>query len=146
MTVNTLPAVTDNDYAEIAVTENTEDFLLNDEPIELMTNAQAAKVAASEMSLTLGQTEAKGSAVDVPVLDSSGSENSGIVGNTSMTDSSDDKRESPSLVSHAVLALRPRKMHVKLGFPSDYFIYERDDDFHRWDKLFPAITREQVKQ
>ncbi|KAJ2612013.1 hypothetical protein H4S08_002887 [Coemansia sp. RSA 1365] len=146
MTVNTLPAVTDNDYAEIAVTENTEDFLLNDEPIELMTDAQAAKVAASEMSPTLGQTEAKGSAVDVPVLDSSGSKNSGIVGNTSMTDSSNAKRESPSSVSRAVPVWHPRKMRIKLGFPSDYFIYKQDDDFHCWDKLFLAITCEQVKQ
>ncbi|KAJ2840480.1 hypothetical protein FBU31_000378 [Coemansia sp. 'formosensis'] len=40
--------------------------------------------------------------------------------------------------------IQPRKMRVKLGLPADYFVKDRDADFHKWNALYPAVTCEEV--
>ncbi|KAJ2811152.1 hypothetical protein H4S07_002241 [Coemansia furcata] len=40
--------------------------------------------------------------------------------------------------------IQPQKMRIKLGLPADYFVKDRDADFHKWNDLYPAVTREEV--
>ncbi|KAJ1955452.1 hypothetical protein GGI12_005554, partial [Dipsacomyces acuminosporus] len=39
-----------------------------------------------------------------------------------------------------------RKMRVRMGLPAGFFVHDRDDDFYKWDALYPAVEREDVVQ
>ncbi|KAJ2083271.1 hypothetical protein H4R24_000918 [Coemansia sp. RSA 988] len=137
--------VTDNDYAEITVPVHAEDFRSIDELIELVTDVQAAETIARTAGITLGRAEAERPIDNVPAIRSSGINTDRDTGDTTIADSGVIKRESPTSVQRVLSALRPRKMCAKLEYPSDYFVHKRDNHFHRWNNMFLAVSREQVK-
>ncbi|KAJ2805420.1 hypothetical protein H4R20_002099 [Coemansia guatemalensis] len=138
--------IMDNDYADLPVPENMADIQINNEPIELMTDAQAATMAAAASEVALGRVEIVSMTNGTPTSTGSCSDPGMMTealpkksGGTTIT-------KEPSLAQCALPTLRPRKMHVKLGLPANFFMYECNDDFYCWDKLYLAVTKEQVRQ
>ncbi|KAJ2710544.1 hypothetical protein H4R19_003697, partial [Coemansia spiralis] len=130
--------ITEHDYADLLVPWSMAEIRVDDMPIELLTDEQAAEW---ERTYTVRAAAAASSAAVSDVADSGVAGSHGAASGAATTSAA----EAPNSEPEPLPMIRPWRMRVKLYLPASFFVMERGTDIGHCDVMYPPVTPEQAR-